>query len=206
MISHSINSPTNYDIGMLSQNFGYFASWELYCDNVETQRNIKIAIRARAKLMRDIAKCNKIQNFPFIVLQHPIDCISIGIGQWLLQIHSECTRRCFNQFDRISKVFSSIFEHVLLLHHTFPILCITSFSAIALTFATLMRHRSGLNIWVPTDWSSQILEAISGEASIEKDKTFLVQPSLLYKCNGKKQDGVYSLYGGIWLASCGLLF
>ena len=156
-----------------------------------------------------------------LVFQHPIDCISIWTGQWLFQIHSECTRRCFNQqLARISQVFSSFMhteiyciyhncrwcDRICIAYHTFPILCFTSFSAIALTFATLMRHRSGLNIWVPTDWSSQILEAISGEASIEKDKTFLVQPSLLYKCNGKKQDGVYSLYGGIWLASCGLLF
>ena len=180
----------------------------IICDNVETQRNIKIAMRARAKLMRDIAKWNKIQNFPFIVLQHPIDCISIGIGQcFKFTVNAQDVVSInLTEFRRYFRVFSSIFEHVLLLHHTFPILCITSFSAIALTFATLMRHRSGLNIWVPTDWSSQILEAISGEASIEKDKTCVVQPSLLYKCNGKKQDGVYSLYGALWLDSCGLLF
>ena len=72
MISHSINSPTNYDIGMLSQNFG-----------ILLHENYIVIMWKRKEIskLRDIAKWNKIQNFPFIVLQHLIDCISIGIGQ-----------------------------------------------------------------------------------------------------------------------------
>ena len=74
-------------------------------------------MRVRAKLMRDIAKWNKIQNFPFIVLQHPIDCISIGIGQcFKFTVNAQDVVSInLTEFRRYFRVFSSMYYYCITL-------------------------------------------------------------------------------------------